>query len=337
MDGEATATPERRRAAERPRRRPRATPRSTSTASSPGWTSTTVSSSWPRTRACRCWSGSSSARSTRTTSTSSSWSGSPGSTTRSRARLDARGADGMAAAEVIDGSASASIGLRERLNRCFADEIKPALAEHGIRIIALADADDSERQQVERLFQSQVFPALTPLVIGRGRPFPYISNLSLSIAVLLRNPEKDEEVAARVKVPKELLRRFLSIGDGNDLRAAGGGDRRQPRRPLPGDGDRPPLALPGHPGHRLRRLRRGRRPAAGGRGGGPPPPLRRGRPPGGVARHGAAPSRAARGGDGAGGGPAALRGRGPAGHRRPRGHLLESRASASCATRRGRG
>ena len=50
-------------------------------------------------------------------------------------------------------------------------------------------------------------------MIGRGRPFPYISNLSLSIAVLLRNPEKDEEVVARVKVPKELLRRFLSIGE----------------------------------------------------------------------------------------------------------------------------
>ena len=51
-------------------------------------------------------------------------------------------------------------------------------------------------------------------MIGRGRPFPYISNVSLSIAVLLRNPEKDEEVVARVKVPKELLRRFLAIGDG---------------------------------------------------------------------------------------------------------------------------
>jgi polyphosphate kinase len=51
-------------------------------------------------------------------------------------------------------------------------------------------------------------------VIGRGRPFPYISNMSLSIGVLLRNPEKGEEVAARVKVPKELLRRFLAIGDG---------------------------------------------------------------------------------------------------------------------------
>ena len=51
-------------------------------------------------------------------------------------------------------------------------------------------------------------------MIGRGRPFPYISNMSLNWGVLLRNPEKDEEVAARVKVPKELLRRFLSIGDG---------------------------------------------------------------------------------------------------------------------------
>ena len=50
---------------------------------------------------------------------------------------------------------------------------------------------------------------LTPLVIGRGRPFPYISNLSLSLVVVLRDPEKDNEILARVKVPKELLGRFL--------------------------------------------------------------------------------------------------------------------------------
>ena len=55
---------------------------------------------------------------------------------------------------------------------------------------------------------------LTPLVIGRGRPFPYISNLSLSLAVVLRDPEKDNEILARVKVPKELLRRFIAIGEG---------------------------------------------------------------------------------------------------------------------------
>ena len=53
-------------------------------------------------------------------------------------------------------------------------------------------------------------------MIGLGRPFPYISNLSLSLAVLLRDPDQDTEVLARVKVPKELLRRFLPIGDGGD-------------------------------------------------------------------------------------------------------------------------
>ena len=129
-------------------------------------------------------------------------------------KMDARGADAMSAADVIELIRQRTVELRTRLCRCFAEEIRPALAEHGIRIISLSDANAAEREEVEHLFTSQVFPALTPLVIGRGRPFPYISNLSLNWGVLLRNPEKDEEVAARVKVPKELLRRFLPIGDG---------------------------------------------------------------------------------------------------------------------------
>jgi polyphosphate kinase len=132
-------------------------------------------------------------------------------------KIDAQGADALAPADVIELIRPRVIELRERLNRCFEDEIQPALAEHGIRIISLDAASSSEREEIEHLFTSQVFPALTPLVIGRGRPFPYISNMSLSIGVLLRNPEKDEEVAARVKVPKELLRRFLTIGDGLTL------------------------------------------------------------------------------------------------------------------------
>ena len=129
-------------------------------------------------------------------------------------KTDTRGADALSATDVLSVIRQRVIGLRERLTSCFEDEIQPALAEHGIRVISLDAANASERDEVEHLFTSQVFPALTPLVIGRGRPFPYISNMSLSIGVLLRNPEKDEEVAARVKVPKELLRRFLSIGDG---------------------------------------------------------------------------------------------------------------------------
>jgi polyphosphate kinase len=129
-------------------------------------------------------------------------------------KVDARGADAIAPAEVLTQIRQRVIELRTRLTRCFEEEIHPALAEHGIRVISLDAASASEREEVEHLFQSQVFPSLTPLVIGRGRPFPYISNMSLNWGVLLRNPEKDEEVAARVKVPKELLRRFLSIGDG---------------------------------------------------------------------------------------------------------------------------
>jgi polyphosphate kinase len=128
--------------------------------------------------------------------------------------LDPRGADGLPASEVIGRIRERAIELRARLSRCFSEDLCPTLSEHGIRVISLDDASSGEREQVEELFKKQVFPALTPLVIGRGRPFPYISNLSLSIAVLLRNPEKDEEVVARVKVPKELLRRFLAIGAG---------------------------------------------------------------------------------------------------------------------------
>src|SRR5262249_1229350 len=127
-------------------------------------------------------------------------------------KIDARGADAISPSDVLALIRQRTIQLRERLIRCFEDEIRPALAEHGIRIISLDAANASEREEVEHLFTSQVFPALTPLVIGRGRPFPYISHMSLSLGVLLRNPEKGEEVAARVKVPKELLRRFLAIG-----------------------------------------------------------------------------------------------------------------------------
>ncbi len=93
----------------------------------------------------------------------------------------------------------------------------PALAEHGIRIISYNDATTEELEEIDLLFSSRVFPALTPLVFGVGRPFPYISNLSLSLLVVLRDPVQDTEVMARVKVPKELMRRYLPIGDGRSF------------------------------------------------------------------------------------------------------------------------
>jgi polyphosphate kinase len=127
---------------------------------------------------------------------------------------DARGADGMTATEQIDAIHERVVELRARLARCFERDLRPALAEHGIRVISARSASAEEGHELDRLFEQQVFPALTPLVIGLGRPFPYISNLSLSLGVVLRDPDQDTEVIARVKVPKELLRRFLPLGEG---------------------------------------------------------------------------------------------------------------------------
>src|ERR1019366_9977589 len=63
----------------------------------------------------------------------------------------------------------------------------------------------------DRLFHEQIFPVLTPLAVGHGRPFPYISNLSLSLVVRLRDPYLEHEVFARVKVPTEVLPRFVEV------------------------------------------------------------------------------------------------------------------------------
>jgi polyphosphate kinase len=129
------------------------------------------------------------------------------------AGIDARGPDGMAPGEQIDAIQARVLELDRRLHRCFDGMLRPALAEEGVRIVTLDSATDQERREIDSRFHEQVFPALTPLVIGLGRPFPYISNLSLSLGVLLRDPESGTEIIARVKVPKELLGRFLPLGE----------------------------------------------------------------------------------------------------------------------------
>ena len=130
------------------------------------------------------------------------------------AGIDARGPDGLGPGEQIDAIQTRVLELDERLHACFEGELRPALKEHGIRIVSLDSTSEAERREIETRFHEQVFPTLTPLVIGLGRPFPYISNLSLSLGVLLRDPESGNEIIARVKVPKELLGRFLPVGEG---------------------------------------------------------------------------------------------------------------------------
>jgi polyphosphate kinase len=128
------------------------------------------------------------------------------------AGIDARGPDGLRPSEQIDRIQQLVLDFDKRLQRCFGGELRPALEREDVRIVSLDDASEEERRQIHRRFHEQVFAALTPLVIGLGRPFPYISNLSLSLAVLLRDPESEIEIVARVKVPKELLGRFLPVG-----------------------------------------------------------------------------------------------------------------------------
>jgi polyphosphate kinase len=130
------------------------------------------------------------------------------------AGIDARGPDGLRPGEQIDAIQARVLELDKRLHARFEGKLRPALEEEGIRIVSLESASEEERREIDVRFHEQVFPALTPLVIGLGRPFPYISNLSLSLGVLLRDPESGSEIIARVKVPKELLGRFLPVGEG---------------------------------------------------------------------------------------------------------------------------
>ncbi len=126
------------------------------------------------------------------------------------ARIDARGPDGLSPTQTLQGIADMVRAQDRRHAYAFTNVVRPELAEHGIRI-ASCEESGAPPEELERLFHEQIFPVLTPLAVGPGRPFPYISNLSLSLIVRLRDPELDHEVFARVKVPKEVLPRFVEI------------------------------------------------------------------------------------------------------------------------------
>ena len=93
---------------------------------------------------------------------------------------------------------------------CFREAVLPALTAQGIEILRWAELSDTERQSLHRLFRDRIYPVLTPLVVDPAHPFPYISGLSLNLAVIVADPQTGGKMFTRVKVPP-LLPRFLDV------------------------------------------------------------------------------------------------------------------------------
>jgi polyphosphate kinase len=114
--------------------------------------------------------------------------------------------DGMTPQEQLDAIDVRVKSLLERQRACLYDVVLPALAEHGVRLVGMDGLTPTEWAVVDQFFESQVFPVLTPLAVDPAHPFPYISNLSLSLAVEIRDAATGTVHFARVKVPKSLPR-----------------------------------------------------------------------------------------------------------------------------------
>lgn len=131
---------------------------------------------------------------------------------RITAGVAVRAASGLLPREVVEQIWSRTRELMERHARIFADEITPALAKESIEVVGWQDLDREEQRYAKRIFKDRVFPVLTPLAVDPAHPFPYISGLSLNLAVLLRHPSSGTEHFARVKVPP-IFNRFVPLGN----------------------------------------------------------------------------------------------------------------------------
>ena len=113
--------------------------------------------------------------------------------------------DGMTPAQQLEAIERTVRGLTTQAHACLGD-LLPQLAARGVRLLRLDELTRAECDRLQAYFESEVFPVLTPLAVDPGHPFPYISNLSLSLAVQIRDPETGDEHFARVKVPRSLPR-----------------------------------------------------------------------------------------------------------------------------------
>ena len=123
-----------------------------------------------------------------------------------------RSASGLEPREVLEKISEVAGQLQRMQADVFLGEVRPALAEEGITIVRWADLNEADREPLNDLFTDHIFPVLTPLSVDPAHPFPYISGLSLNLAVTLVNPKTGNEHFARVKVPPSLPR-LVRVGD----------------------------------------------------------------------------------------------------------------------------
>jgi polyphosphate kinase len=112
--------------------------------------------------------------------------------------------------QVLENTLDLAGELTTRHARAFSERVSPGLTEHGIEILRWKELSSHERDTLSELFRQRIYPVLTPLVVDPAHPFPFISGLSLNLAVIIADPRTDSTMFARVKVPP-LLPRFLAM------------------------------------------------------------------------------------------------------------------------------
>jgi polyphosphate kinase len=126
--------------------------------------------------------------------------------------ITVRSADGLTPQQALARIRGRVLELSALQSRLWKKELRPALAAEGIVVGGIEDLDEKELARLEKRFHREIFPVLTPLAVGPGQPFPYISGLSLSLAIFAEDPDSGEARFARVKIP-EGLPRFFQLGD----------------------------------------------------------------------------------------------------------------------------
>lgn len=149
---------------------------------------------------------------------------------RIAAGLAVTAASGLSPRQVLESISERAHQLMERHAAVFTEQVQPALAAEGITLVRWEELGEAEQDRLRKFFRKQIFPVLTPLAVDPAHPFPYISGLSLNLAVVVANPTTGKEHFARVKVPP-LLPRYIAV-DAKGRPTATAGQAPMDQRPM---------------------------------------------------------------------------------------------------------